>query len=165
MTAVFHPKSYALSGDPQMVAKLSRLVQGAIAEKDWKFSCDGVDLNPEEVGGEQWLLSMILWRTMDWMEEGFGERPPLGFRVDPQNLCGATAEYVGPTAPLAMWAMFVHFTLENEVRRLSPAPGESVPLDGWYARWREAMMARRVPLLPPASRPGLEQAATPTTQV
>lgn len=136
-----------------MVAKLSKLVQASVAAEGWKFSCDGVELSAEEVGGQQWLLSMILWRAMDWMEEGFGERPRLGFRIDPQNLCGAGAEHVGPTAPLAMWSMFVHFTLENEVKRHDPKLGDVVALDDWYARWREAMVERRVPLLPPASQP------------
>jgi hypothetical protein len=161
MPTAFHPKSFELTCDPEITAKLSSLVQAAATDAGWLFSCDGVVLTAEELGGQQWLLSVILWRAMDWMEEAFGERPGLAFRVDPKNICGASAEPVAKTAPLALWAMFVHFTLDNEVRRISPKSGEAVPLDNWYSNWREAILGLRVNLLPSIEAPATAPAVTP----
>jgi hypothetical protein len=134
------------------ITQLSSVVEKWIVQEGWSFSCQGIDLAPEEMSAPDGLLPLVLHQAQDCMARATGSTMPhiVVHEESDSGLCGVSVSQVKGMS-LAQWILAASFALEERVKQHGkPGP---VPVDMWYEGWQKSydlglVDVRRAPTQP-----------------
>ncbi len=144
------------SQDP-MIRSLVSVLMRDLSEKEVVFSIQGENLTNEEVCAHNGLLPLFCYKAAVWSEEVLKKPLPLFFEPQSKALMDVVPMTEGGANNIfALWAHFLHFSVEEEMRRLireKKMKNGIFPLDELFVEWTEAMSANRFIIRPSARSP------------
>lgn len=143
------------SRDP-MIRRLVGLIEAEMKGRTETFCIQGEQLMVDEVAAHNGLLPLFCYKAASLCEEGMKKRLPLYFEHDKTALIEVIPmTEAGADNLFSLWAHFLHFSLEEEVRRLKrdrKLVNGMIPLDALYQDWHQAVRAGKFAVRP-SSRP------------
>lgn len=141
------------SRDP-MIQKISTLMQKNLENLGVNFCIQGEPLQSDEISAHNGLLSLFCYKAAVWSSTAMSKTLPLFFEHDKSALI----EVVPMTESkdnniFSLWSHFLHFSLEEEVRRLKnekKMQNGMYPLDELYTEWHQAIKANKFAVRPNA---------------
>lgn len=154
------------STDP-MIQKLSEFLEAELRQRSDNFCIQNEALQSDEIASHDGLLSLFMFKAAECCEEAMKRRLPLFFESD----TSALIDVIPKTEPgdfnlFSLWSHFLHYSVEEEVRRYKREKkliNGLVPLDDLYRRWHHAVSHQRYAIRP-ASRPQAPAGQGPASQ-
>ena len=119
------------------IASLASVVEKWIIQEGWSFSCQGIELAPEEVAAPDGLLPLVLHQAQDCMARATGSSMPhiVVHQESDTGLCGVSVSQVKGMS-LAQWILAASFALDERVKQHGKTG--PVPVDMWYEGWQKS---------------------------
>ena len=151
-------KSLSAPLPPDFVDRLSAVVRAAMDHDGWRFSCEKAEFTSEEVSAPDGLLPVWIHQAQEWMLKTVSSVPAhMVYQRQGNALCAAVPAPEGPSASLAMWALHIHFAMD-EWRSHYPElalKNEPVPMDELYTKWQRLVYSESLPMRAPKPIPGI----------
>ena len=144
----FIPQTEMRPPSKNFVPQTSKFVKKALNTSGWKFRCEDVELETDEIANQDGLLPLVMWIAGEALEKLWG-RQELVFRCDSKALCGVVPEFNRSILPESVWLHAIHYELE----KAATSPDVSAAINDWFARWNNALSQKTILLLPPAPSP------------
>lgn len=138
--------------------RLSNVIRSALDHDGWKFICNNADFTSEEIAAPDGLLPVWIHRAQELMQQGISSVPAhMVYQMDGQALSGVLPAPEGPSASLGVWALFIHYAME-EWRGRFPELVQSnkpVPMDELLENWKRLLASRSLVTRSPKPVPGM----------
>jgi hypothetical protein len=144
-------QSVPKSSDP-MVQKLSEFLLADLKTRSEGFCIQNEPLQPDEIASHDGLLSLFMYKASSNCEEAMRKKLPLYFESDSSALIDVVPmTEVSDLNLFSLWTHFMHFSVEEEVRRLKREKklmSGLVPLDEMYKHWHSAISLQKYAVRP-----------------
>ena len=139
-----------------MIRKLSEFLEEDLKTRSDGFCIQNEPLQPDEIASHDGLLSLFLFKASVTCDEAMKKRLPLSFESDNSALIDVVPlTEASDLNLLSLWTHFLHYSVEEEVRRLKRQKkllNGLVPLDDLYREWHQAVSQQKY-IIKPSSRP------------
>lgn len=139
-----------------MVARLSSLLEADLKTRADSFCIQNEPLQPDEVASHDGLLSLFLFKAAESCQEAMKKKLPLAFESDASALIDVVpVTEQGELNLFSLWAHFLHYSVEEEVRRIKKEKkllNGLIPLDDLYKQWHQAVSQQKY-IIKPSARP------------
>ena len=134
------------SSDP-MIAKLSEFLAADLKTRSEGFCIQNEPLESDEIASHDGLLSLFLFKASANCEEAMKKPLPLSFESDNSALIDVIPlTEISELNLFSLWTHFLHFSVEEEIRRLKREKrliNGLVPLDDMYRQWHQAVSQQK----------------------
>lgn len=149
------------SRDP-MIRKLASFLEADLKTRSEGFCIQEEPLTADEVASHNGLLALFCFKAATLCEETMKKKLPLHFEQDKSALIEAVPmTEIGEGNLFSLWVHFLHYAVEEEIRRLKREKrliNGLVPLDGLYQEWHESIKRNKYSIKP-SSKPGVGSTA------
>lgn len=138
--------------------RLSGVIRAAMEHHGWRFTADGHGFTSEEMAAPDGMLSMWLHRAQEWMCQTISPLPaPMAYQHNGNSLCAAIPSPDRPSASLAVWALHIHFAMDEWRSRFPELVQQNkpIPIDELYNNWKQLLMTQSIRLKYPEPVPGI----------
>lgn len=148
-----------------MVRKLSEFLENDLKDRADGFSIQNEPLQPDEIASHDGLLPLFLFRAAENCNEAMKKRLPLFFESDTSALIDVIPlTDVSDLNLLSLWTHFLHYSVEEEIRRIKREKkliNGLVPLDDLYRQWHQAVSQQKYTIRPTTRpQPGFGQSGS-----
>ena len=124
----------------------------------WRFTTQEGDFTSEETAAPDGLLPIWLHRAQEWMLQTLSPIPaPMDYQFFGGSLCAVVPSPDRPSASLTVWALHIHFAMEEWRSRFPELVQQNkpIPVDELFENLKQLLMSQSIVPKAPAPVPGI----------